>query len=219
MKAASHCCWCPLPRMPSPAISKAISRICSCWHCDYLPWQLKPLAPNRASDAMLMTLCPPSRAVLLPIYELLEPWWCASGEKHQTCQHQSCHSRDYHRCWSSPPQLRDGPQVNLLSCPGCSAQIRKNCFLPSLSCAFLHYYQCNPALYLECLSNFEWKENFFPLFPWNWARDHLSDRPRVLLRITFPSSEYRSFLLKQACGMVLLFQTKFFSGHLISLNG
>lgn len=63
MKVASHCCWCPLPRMPSPAISKAISSICSCWHCDYLHWQLKPLAPNRASDAILMTLCPPSKAV------------------------------------------------------------------------------------------------------------------------------------------------------------
>lgn len=162
MKVASHCCWCPLPRMPSSAISKAISSICSCWHCDYLPWQLKPLAPNRASDAILMTLCPPSRAVLLPIYELLEPWWCASGEKHQTCQ--SCHSRDYHRCWSSPPRLREGLQVDLLLCLGCSAQIRENCFLPYLSCAFLHYYQCNPALYLECLSNFELKDNFSPFF-------------------------------------------------------
>lgn len=176
----------------------------------------KPSAPTFAADTVTASLgslslwlllepwvpfwwlCPPSRAGLLPIYERLELWWCASWGQPQNLPG-----------FISTPQ--EGPVWTERWCLRCSAHMRENCFLPSFCCAFLHYYQLISALCLECLTEIlSEKENFFPLFLGMGLRGHLSDRPHVL-RTVFPSLSTGAWYWNKLIGLVWLFQKKFFS--------
>lgn len=98
--------------------------------------------------------------------------------------------------------------------------MRENHFLPSLVLWFLPLFSVQLCRRLECVTaTLSEKKRIFPLFL-GIGLEALSDRPHVCLRIAPPHTrtEDRSWLWKQACGMVLLFQELFFSGLLTSFH-
>ena len=202
--------------MHSPATAKVISIIYSCWCCGWLPWQLKPLASTRASDAILMTVCPPLRALPLPVCELLEPWWCTSWEAlgltravtQGTCTGAGV---DFYHAGRVPCVRSHCTWIALL-------KWERITFSQVLCCAFIHYYQCNSALCLGCLTAITSEKNIsLYSLELDWGQ---SEWQTPCSQNCLSSSRYRSWLSKQAWrGIVLLVQEESCSGLLASLNG
>lgn len=114
-----------------------------------------------------------------------------------TRAHWRCHLRDLHRC-------REGPLCSVTLHLNCSAQMRKNYFLPSPVLCFHTLLSVQFCFVFGMPHSYLRVKRAFPSIPWNWAGDNLSDR-LVVLRVVFPPLDTGACSPNKLGEIVLLF--------------